>query len=54
MIGLINGILTGLLLVVFVGIWIWAWSSKNKETFEAMAQLPLEDQPRDSGEKSHE
>jgi cytochrome c oxidase cbb3-type subunit 4 len=54
MIGLINGILTGVLLVLFVGIWIWAWSSKNKQQFDQMAQLPLEDQPRDSGENSHE
>ena len=54
MIGLINGILTALLLVVFVGIWIWAWSSKNKETFDSMARLPLEDQPGNSGESDHD
>lgn len=54
MIGLINGILTALLLVIFIGIWIWAWSSKNKETFDSMAQLPLEDQPRNSGESRHD
>ena len=54
MIGLINGILTALLIVIFVGIWIWAWSSKNKETFDSMAQLPLEDQPHNSGERDND
>ena len=52
--GLISGILTALLIVVFVGIWVWAWSEKNKQTFDSMAQLPLEDQPSDSGEQSHD
>ena len=54
MIGLINGLLTALLIVIFVGIWVWAWSSKNKETFDTMAQLPLEDQPYNSGEHSND
>ena len=54
MIGLINGILTAGLIVLFIGIWAWAWSSKNKEKFDSMAQLPLEDQPSDSQERNHE
>jgi cytochrome c oxidase cbb3-type subunit 4 len=54
MIGLINGFFTALLLVVFVAIWVWAWSAKNKQTFDAMAKLPLEDQASDSGEQRHE
>jgi cytochrome c oxidase cbb3-type subunit 4 len=54
MIGLVNGVLTALLIVIFIGVWIWAWSSKNKQTFDAMAQLPLQDQPTDSGEHRHE
>ena len=28
---------------LFVGIVIWAWSGKRKQEFEALAQLPLED-----------
>lgn len=39
----INGLMTVLLLIVFVGIWVWAWNSRNKEVFDKMAQLPLED-----------
>ena len=38
-----SGIITGLLLVMFIGIWIWAWSKNNKEAFDKMASLPLED-----------
>ena len=29
--------------VFFVGIIVWAYSSKRKSTFDAAAQLPLED-----------
>lgn len=38
-----NGIMTGLLLLMFVGLWIWSWSAKRKPDFERMANLPLED-----------
>ena len=52
--GLISGILTALLIIIFIGIWAWAWSSKNKEIFDSMAQLPLEDQPQESEESDHD
>ncbi len=52
----INGVMTGVLLVLFVGIWIWAWSSRNKKSFDEMSKLPLEDggseNPDSTGEKS--
>lgn len=38
-----SGIMTGVLIVLFLGIWAWAWNSKNKAGFEAMAKLPLEE-----------
>tara|TARA_R110001592_G_scaffold59200_1_gene179566 strand:+ start:11952 stop:12167 length:216 start_codon:yes stop_codon:yes gene_type:complete len=38
-----SGIMTGLLLVLFIGICLWSWSSKRKDSFDRMAQLPLED-----------
>lgn len=40
---MISGIVTALLLVLFVGGWIWAWSPKRKREFEDAAHLPLED-----------
>lgn len=43
MIGLINGLMTAVLIVVFIGIWVWAWRGRNKDSFNRMAHLPLED-----------
>jgi cytochrome c oxidase cbb3-type subunit IV len=41
--GFINGIVTALLLVLFIGLVLWAWSGKRKADFERAARLPLED-----------
>ena len=40
--GLLRGIFTVLMLVLFIGICFWAYSSRQKATFDAAAQLPLE------------
>jgi len=37
------GLLTLLLMVLFLGIVVWAFSSKRKKDFDAAARLPLED-----------
>jgi cytochrome c oxidase cbb3-type subunit IV len=42
MIGLVRGMITLSLLLLFVGLFIWAWSSRRKDLFDRMAQLPLE------------
>ena len=47
MIATINGLMTVLLLLIFLGIWIWAWNSRNNEIFDEMAQLPLENNSTD-------
>ena len=39
-----RGILTGLALVAFVGVWIWAWSSKRKRFFSEAENLPFADE----------
>lgn len=39
----ISGIMTALLLIMFVGICVWSWSSRRKPGFDEMSQLPLED-----------
>lgn len=41
--GTLSGIVTAILIVLFVGIWIWAWSSKRKSSFDAAARAPLEE-----------
>ena len=45
---MISGIVTAILLVLFIAGWIWAWSPKRKREFEDAARLPLED--ADQGE----
>ena len=40
---MISGIVTGALLIMFIGIMVWSWSGKRKQAFDRMAQLPLED-----------
>jgi cytochrome c oxidase cbb3-type subunit IV len=39
---MISGIVTALLLAVFTGAWVWAWRPARRDSFEAAAQLPLE------------
>ncbi|KAF1694832.1 MULTISPECIES: cbb3-type cytochrome c oxidase subunit 3 [Pseudoxanthomonas] len=45
---MISGIVTAVLIALFVGGWIWAWSPKRKREFEDAARLPLEEE--DQGE----
>ncbi len=54
MMGIVNGIMTAVLLVLFVGIWIWAWSKRNKATFDEMANLPLQDLENDVNGQARE
>ncbi|MBK6673571.1 MAG: cbb3-type cytochrome c oxidase subunit 3 [Proteobacteria bacterium] len=38
---MISGIITGALLLLFIGGWIWMWRPERKAEFDAAAQLPL-------------
>lgn len=54
--GIISGIVTLLLLVLFIGIVIWAWSDRRKADFERAARLPLDhpessDDSREGGDR---
>ncbi|MET3928879.1 MULTISPECIES: cbb3-type cytochrome oxidase subunit 3 [Lysobacter] len=40
---MLSGIVTTILLVLFVAGWVWAWSPKRKNEFDAAAQLPLDE-----------
>lgn len=44
--GLLRGIITAILLLLFVGMWLWSWSRKRTADFDAMSQLPLDDDDR--------
>lgn len=41
--GNMGGVITAVMLILFVGIWMWSWSSRRKPTFDEMSRLPLED-----------
>ena len=40
---MISGILTTLLLLLFVGLWVWAWQPRLRKGFEATARLAVDD-----------
>lgn len=40
---MVSGIVTAVLLLVFVMGWMWAWSPRRREDFEEAARLPLDD-----------
>jgi cytochrome c oxidase cbb3-type subunit IV len=42
--GTLSGIATGVLILIFVGVWIWAYGKHRKSSFDAAARLPLEDE----------
>ncbi len=48
MIGIIRGIITLVLMLLFITLVIWAWSGRRKAQFNAAAQLPLEDEPKEA------
>ena len=41
---MIQGIITGILLVAFIGGWLWLWGAKRRPAMDAAARLPLEDE----------
>ena len=40
---MVSGIVTLILIALFLGGWAWAWSPRRKADFEAAARTPLED-----------
>jgi cytochrome c oxidase cbb3-type subunit IV len=51
--GFVQGLLTILLMVLFVGIVVWAYSSRQKKRFEEASMLPFaeDDAERDGHRK---
>ena len=41
--GIVRGLITAAILVLFVGIWAWSWSRHRKADFDAASRLPLGD-----------
>ena len=44
-----RGIVTALLLVLFIWLIAWAWSRQRTTAFDAAARLPLEEDGEDEG-----
>ena len=40
---MLSGIITTLLLLLFVGLWIWAWQPRLRSGFEQTARLAVDD-----------
>lgn len=40
---MISGIVTTLLLLLFVGLWAWAWQPRLRSDFDAAARLAVDD-----------
>lgn len=40
--GLLRGVFTVLMVVLFIGICFWAWSARQKPVFDKAARMPLE------------
>jgi cytochrome c oxidase cbb3-type subunit IV len=45
--GNIRGLVTAILLGLFVWLIAWAWSRARRPAFDAAARMPLEDEPCD-------
>lgn len=41
--GTVRGVIAAVLLVLFTALWAWAYSGRRRAMFEALSQLPLED-----------
>lgn len=50
---MVAGIVTAVLMVLFVVGWIWAWSPRRKASFDAAARLALDDQAPASHKNPH-
>jgi len=41
--GIVRGLMAGLLLLTFCGLFLWVFAAKRRASFEATARLPLEE-----------
>ena len=41
---MVSGIVTAILLLLFLAGCAWAWSPRRRKTFDAAARLPLDDE----------
>lgn len=46
---MLSGIMTAILILLFIGLFAWAWSDRRRPDFNEAARLPLEDEENDNG-----
>ncbi len=52
--GTLSGIMTAIILVLFLGIWVWAWQPERKQSFDEAARLALDEtDPPETSSKQH-
>lgn len=37
------GIVTVVLMAIFIGIWLWAWRPQHKNVFDCLSRIPMSD-----------
>jgi cytochrome c oxidase cbb3-type subunit 4 len=47
MIGVVRGLFTLVLMILFIAVTLWAWSSRRKPEFDKLARLPLDEDSAD-------
>lgn len=52
--GTFSGVMTGILIVVFLGIVFWAYSKHNKAAFDEMANMPMNDNAPEKKETNND
>jgi cytochrome c oxidase cbb3-type subunit 4 len=49
MIGIVRGVITLVLMLLFIALTLWAWSARRKPLFDSMARMPVEDDDGSAG-----
>ena len=49
---MVAGIVTAVLLAMFIGGWAWAWSPRRRDAFDRAARVPLREDVDDEEERT--
>jgi cytochrome c oxidase cbb3-type subunit IV len=41
--GIVQGLMAGILLLMFLGLWMWVYSGRRRAGYDSASQLPLEE-----------
>lgn len=43
--GNLIGVITIIIMAIFLGIWVWAWQKRHRKVFKRLSEIPMEDKP---------